>query len=156
MKTEKHYTAGGVVVDAEGRMLALERDVQREGGIVHEVRLPKGHVDPGETDEQAALREVREESGYAGTEIVADLGKASSEFDFRGKHHVRDEHYYLMYLTSPEPGAQEPVGEEEALFKPVWFEPHVAELCMTYPSERVFIRRARAWIRVNNPKLELE
>jgi 8-oxo-dGTP pyrophosphatase MutT (NUDIX family) len=35
--------------------------------------LPKGHIDPGESAEQAAVREVREEAGIEG-EIVARLG----------------------------------------------------------------------------------
>ena len=57
--TVKHHrTAGGVVLDAEGRMLVLVRDVVRDGATVHEVRLPKGHIDPGETEEQAARREA--------------------------------------------------------------------------------------------------
>src|SRR5512146_2815168 len=35
--------------------------------------LPKGHIEPGETEEQAALREVREEAGVDGR-TVACLG----------------------------------------------------------------------------------
>lgn len=34
--------------------------------------LPKGHIEPGESDEEAALRELREEAGVAG-EIMARL-----------------------------------------------------------------------------------
>lgn len=34
--------------------------------------LPKGHVDPGETDMEAALRELEEETGFVGDEILVD------------------------------------------------------------------------------------
>jgi len=141
---KRHRTAGGVVVDAAGRMLAIERDVERDGRMVHEVRLPKGHIDPGETPEAAALREVGEETGYWDLEITADLGTTRSAFDFRGKHHVRDERYFLMRLVRDENrGQRMHPDSEEALFTPCWLDPAEAEARMTYPSERVFIRRAR-------------
>ncbi|MBP8129519.1 MAG: NUDIX domain-containing protein [Candidatus Hydrogenedentes bacterium] len=144
MKTKLHTTAGGVVVDAVGRILTIERDVERDGRSVHEVRLPKGHIDPGETAEAAAMREVGEESGYWGVEIVADLGTAHSEFDFRGKRHVREERYFLMRLVNAENlGQRVHAGSEEALFAPHWLDPAEAEARMTYPSEREFVRRAR-------------
>lgn len=142
MEIRRHLTAGGVVVDDRGRLLALERHVPRDAGVVHEIRLPKGHLDPGETPEQAAVREVREESGYQGLEITADLGEAESAYTFRGRQHCRTERYFLMRLTDPRRGAPQPVGEEEALFSPLWLDPQEAAERLTYPSEREFARRA--------------
>jgi len=142
----KHYrAAGGVVVDDTGRVLMIERDVERAGRMVHEVRLPKGKLEPGETDEQAALREVGEESGYWELEILADLGENTVEFELNGKRVRRDDHYYLMQLTSTEyAGQQMKPGSDEALFEPVWaadFDD--AERRLTYAGERDFIRRAK-------------
>ena len=142
MKVKHHETAGGVVVDAAGRMLVIVRDVERDTGTVHEVRLPKGHIDPGETAGQAALREVEEESGYAFLEIVADLGSLHSTFEFRGTRNERDERYFLMRLTDPRRGAPRPTGHEEALFEPEWIDPGEAVARLTYESEREFARRA--------------
>ena len=48
--------AGGVVFDARGRVLLLRHAA---GAWV----FPKGHLEPGETELQAALREVEEEAG---------------------------------------------------------------------------------------------
>jgi 8-oxo-dGTP pyrophosphatase MutT (NUDIX family) len=52
---------GGVVVDSEGRVL-LREPSGHFGGYVW--TFPKGRPDDGETPAEAALREVREETGY--------------------------------------------------------------------------------------------
>ena len=60
--------------------------------------FPKGWIDPGETPEQAAIREVREETGVR-AEIVQTAGNAS--YDDHGE--TRDVVYYVMRVTdSPE------------------------------------------------------
>ena len=56
-----HVTASAVVLGGDGRVL-LHR--HKRLGIWLQ---PGGHVDPGESPEQAALREVAEETGIAGT-----------------------------------------------------------------------------------------
>ncbi len=78
MALKQYAAAGGVVID-DGRMLLLDRPLRRE------VRLPKGHIDPGETAAQAALRETAEESGYDDLEIMSDLGSQVVKFNFQGK-----------------------------------------------------------------------
>src|SRR5258708_19186171 len=56
----KWMSAGGLVIDGRGR-IALVRQRNRKGRW--RWTLPKGRIDPGETAEAAALREVYEESG---------------------------------------------------------------------------------------------
>ena len=52
---------GGCLIYADGRVL-LREPANHFGGYV--LTFPKGRVDPGETPQQAALREVLEETGY--------------------------------------------------------------------------------------------
>jgi 8-oxo-dGTP pyrophosphatase MutT (NUDIX family) len=48
--------------------------------------LPKGHVDPGETDMQCALRELREETGILATDIdVLDTFRFETRYQVRAK-----------------------------------------------------------------------
>ena len=51
--------AGGVVVRDDGRVLVVHRPKYDDW------TFPKGKADPGESDEECALREVREETGLA-------------------------------------------------------------------------------------------
>lgn len=60
--------AGGVVL--MGSQAVLRRTARGE------YLFPKGHLEPGETLEQAAVREVAEETGLE-AEIVGDVGEVS-------------------------------------------------------------------------------
>lgn len=145
MKTKQYRAAGGVIIDRNYRVLLMERDVEREGEMIHEVRLPKGHVEAGETDRDAALREVCEESGFCELDVIADLGTVQTEYEFRGTHYVRDEHYFMMKLESLKNRGQHPhVKKEEALFENTWAaDLDEARRRLTYESEQEFARRAQ-------------
>jgi 8-oxo-dGTP diphosphatase len=54
---------GAVITDAEGRMLLIRRRNEPSAGLWS---LPGGRLEPGESDQQAVVREVREETGLAG------------------------------------------------------------------------------------------
>ncbi len=84
--------AGGVVISGAGpdrRYL-----ITRGSRPPHEWILPKGHIDPGETAEQAACREVLEETGVI-AEVVALAGDEHFTYDGRDVR-VR---YFAMRAT---------------------------------------------------------
>lgn len=146
MNRKQYRAAGGIVLDGRGKVLLLERVVPREEGPRHEIRLPKGHLDPGESSEAAALREVCEESGYCEVELVLDLGENIVEYQHRGDQITRHERYFLMRLRrdAHRPPAVDP-DSEEALFRVRWARDlDEAEQLLTYEGEKLFVRRARA------------
>ena len=53
---------GAIIIDAAGRLLLVKRGHEPGKGLWS---IPGGRVEPGETDEQAVIREVREETGLA-------------------------------------------------------------------------------------------
>lgn len=51
---------GGVIKDAEGRLLLIKRGHEPGTGLWS---VPGGRIEPGETDAEALVREMREETG---------------------------------------------------------------------------------------------
>ncbi len=83
------------------------------------VTLPKGHLEPGEILEQAAVREVYEETGVV-SRVVSPIAKVTYAFvdAHRGEEGVKDAYYFLMEMTD---GSIRPQLEEVdgARFVPV-------------------------------------
>lgn len=137
-KPIRYQAAGGVVIRENGAwFLLLERPGRRE------LRLPKGHIEKGETREQAAVREVQEETGYAEVTILADLGSYTHTFyDYlKDREVTRTESYFLMQLDSEAAYTGPQYAHEN--FQRKWVKRDEAERLTTYESEREFIRRAR-------------
>jgi 8-oxo-dGTP pyrophosphatase MutT (NUDIX family) len=89
--------AGGVIIDdsKDARVLLVHRPRYDDWSF------PKGKLDPGETVEQAALREVREETGLK-CRIVRELEVMRYRYRTRnkGKFKPKAVHYFLMEPTS--------------------------------------------------------
>jgi ADP-ribose pyrophosphatase YjhB (NUDIX family) len=88
-------SAGGFVLDRGGRQpkaaLIARRD--RRGRLIWS--LPKGHVEAGETPEDAAVREVLEETGIHGS-ILASLGTIDFWFMADNQRIHKTVHHYLL------------------------------------------------------------
>ena len=131
-----YSAAGGVVVDETGtQVLVLVRPARDE------IRLPKGHVEPGEAPLTTAYREVSEESGYTDLELVADLGEQLVVFMLQDRPVQRTEHYYLMRRRSRQESAR-PAGDAAQFFS-VWVSWDEALANLTFEAEREWLRRAR-------------
>ncbi|MCW2542072.1 MAG: ADP-ribose pyrophosphatase [Frankiales bacterium] len=63
--------------------------------------LPKGHLENGETSEQAAVREVAEETGITG-EILGELGTIDFWFVADGRRIHKTVHHYLLRAVGGE------------------------------------------------------
>jgi len=137
------YTAAGGVVTRQNHteVLLLIRPARDE------VRLPKGHVDAGETPEQAALREIAEESGYDDLELCASLGTQLVSFLANNRIVRRTEYYYLLSARSMHQCERLP--EDVGQFFTVWVSWDEAQAELTFEAEQEWLRRARQ-IAMNN------
>jgi 8-oxo-dGTP pyrophosphatase MutT (NUDIX family) len=90
-------TAGGIV---------FRRD--KDGGVEilliqdHKDRwtIPKGHIEPGETAQQAASREIGEEAGLTDTEVLGWLGKIHFRYRRIDKLVLISQQVYLMRVNT--------------------------------------------------------
>ena len=66
-------------------------------------QLPKGHLEAGELPAEAAVREVREETGVTGS-IVAPLSGVDYTFLERGRHRIKKhvDYFLLAYESGSE------------------------------------------------------
>lgn len=101
--------------------------------------IPKGLIEPDETEEQAALREVREESGLA-AEIVAKLGEIDYWFHWKPEsvRYHKFVHFYLMRHTGGSTGDHDAEVEDVR-----WFPLKEAEKRVAYDTEAQMLAKAR-------------
>jgi 8-oxo-dGTP pyrophosphatase MutT (NUDIX family) len=103
MESNSNHTevsAGGFVISKlNPKLVALMARFNRGGKL--EWCIPKGHLEENETSEQAALREVFEETGLE-AEIIAELGEVTYQFIQDGSKISKTVHVYLMQQTGGE------------------------------------------------------
>ena len=94
-------SAGGFVLDRRVRppRAALIARHDRQGHLVWS--LPKGHLEDGETPEDAAVREVLEETGIHGS-IVASLGTIDFWFMADDRRIHKTVHHYVLEALDDE------------------------------------------------------
>jgi 8-oxo-dGTP pyrophosphatase MutT (NUDIX family) len=93
-------SAGGVVYRENGKGFEIILIKIKNGTIF---TLPKGAIDEGESIDETALREVREETGVNG-EIEEELGNVSYWFYAKGENikYKKTVHYFLLRYVSGE------------------------------------------------------
>jgi len=100
--------AGGVVRNPEGKVLVIYRRGYWD--------LPKGKIDPGESPEEAGVREVMEETGIRSADLLFFLMPTYHIYREKGKRVLKHTHWFAM-----EGDQQELLPEEaEKIDKAEW------------------------------------
>ena len=93
---EREFSAGGVVVRRmRGRDYIAAVRVKK-GSVL---ALPKGHIDPGETGPDTAVREVQEETGVTGT-LDEKLGDVKYWYTRGGVRVLKVVSFFLLRYRS--------------------------------------------------------
>jgi 8-oxo-dGTP pyrophosphatase MutT (NUDIX family) len=132
---ERELSAGGVVVRDGSCVVIVPRRRAADGRKV--LALPKGHIDAGETPEQAALREVREEAGVDST-LREDLGEVRYFYTRSGRRIAKVVRFFLLDYAGGSPDDHDHEVEVAR-----WMPLDEAVTALTYEGEREMAARAR-------------
>ena len=127
-KVERHESAGGVVLRPDGDAVEVVLCGRKDPRLW---ALPKGTPDQGESREETALREVREETGLS-VEALGYIGNISYWF-VKSSERVRCHktvHYFLMNATGGDTAHHDHEFDEVG-----WFSVGDALAAMTYGNE---------------------
>ena len=142
-RAQQETSAGGVVYrkDDAGPLFLLIRDSYQNWGF------PKGHVETGERAEDAALREVREETGIDEVAIRGVIDTIDWYFRFRGRLIHKVCHFYLMEtsqaITSPQ--------HAEGITACQWVDYGAARTAISYANARQLLLRAQEMVAGSAP-----
>jgi len=131
---EHQFSAGGVVIKKEKNEPRILLIKDSYGHWI----WPKGHIEKGESAEEAALREVSEETGLMNIEIVEKIGKQQYYFTLEGQKIFKTVTIFLLKGAPDE--ALKPQVEEIEDAK--WFSAEKALQTIEYEGSRAHLQKA--------------
>jgi 8-oxo-dGTP pyrophosphatase MutT (NUDIX family) len=133
-RAPEEFSAGGVVIDGDRVVVIVP--VKRAAGGRRVLGLPKGHPNDDETAEQAAAREVTEETGVT-AELIGELGEVDYRYERRRRQIAKRVRFYLFQYRSGDVADHDHEIEEAR-----WMPLTEAARALTYEGEREMVRRA--------------
>lgn len=135
LTTVDETSAGGLVVDAERANAALIGRLDRHGRLLWS--LPKGHIEDGETVEQTAVREVKEETGIS-AQVLQPLGTIDYWFVAERRRVHKTVHHFILESTGGELS-----DEDVEVTEVAWVPLADLETKLAYSDERKLVRKAK-------------
>lgn len=136
LTTVDETSAGGLVVDPQHENVVLIGRLDRKGTLLWS--MPKGHIEAGETTEQTAMREVKEETGIS-AKVLRPLGTIDYWFVAERRRVHKTVHHFILEATGGELS-----DEDVEVTEVAWFPMDQLDTILAYADERTLARKARA------------
>lgn len=141
VQAEQH-SAGGVVYRRDGQHYKICLIAKKHKSVW---ALPKGRVDPGETPEETAIREVGEETGHlARIQTLLD----QIQYFFYWKENNTFYHKYVYFFLMPL-AEENKFNRDQEADAVRWVTPGEAYRMVTYLNEKEIIRKAMMFFNAN-------
>lgn len=138
MKKLFHLSCGAVVAARDEDIQIVLIKARRQAGVLW--GLPKGHVEPGESLSDAALRETCEETGLAHSQLrlLSYLGRIRYEFiSHEAGKTLNEKHvHFFLLLARKKLHTLAPAMEDEGILDVVWMPVAEAAQRVSYDSYR--------------------
>ncbi len=127
---KREFSAGGIVFNDKGQALLTQHSQNKHWSF------PKGWIDKGESVEEAALREVKEEGGVV-AEIVGKIGYNKYIYTFEEEKIFKVVTYFLMKYVSGDPKDHDwEVSEAN------WYTPEEALKQLSFSQDKELLKKA--------------
>lgn len=132
---KRQFSAGGVVFNKDGQVLLIKNS-SMQGKMIDYWGFPKGHVEEGESSEETALREIKEETGIK-AKIISKLGDSKYSFTWGEEKIFKVVTIYLMeYLSG------DPQDHDWEVSEAKWFDPKEALKILNFFQDKTLLRKA--------------
>lgn len=136
-------SAGGFVLSADGEFkVALIGRLTRGGRL--DWCVPKGHPEGNETLEEAAVREIAEETGL-NVRVLEHLGDIHYEFQVPDRIISKTVHHYLLQQIDGDLTVENDPNHEAVEAR--WFSIDILEKSLAHENERRLARKVVEWVR---------
>ena len=137
MRLQKDSAVGVIPVYKKGKgdfLFCIVKEMDGHWGF------PKGHHEEGESDEAAALRELREETGVEHIDLLRDP-KFSEHYTFsrNGEHVEKTVVYMIGFVSSIEGRTEEAFAKEITDMQ--WLPYEVARATLTYKEAKDLLEK---------------
>ncbi len=127
---KREFSSGGIVFNDKGQVLLTKHSQNHHWGF------PKGWIDPGETSEQTAIREVKEEGGVE-AEIIGKVGVSKYVYTLNGEKIFKVVTIYKMKYLAGDPKDHDWEMEDAG-----WFTPEEALKTLDFSSDKQLLKKA--------------
>ncbi len=135
-KVKFEYSSGGIVVDENNKVLVIKTKNLKNDTVI---TFPKGHIEKNETSQEAAVREVKEETG-----VEASIIKKIKDVEYWFVHQGEKVHKKVTwYLMKPIKITEAEKVEVDDVF---WYDINKVDQILSYKSDKELIEEVKKLI----------
>jgi 8-oxo-dGTP diphosphatase len=132
---KREFSAGGIIFNDLEQVLLINNEALKDPAKSY-WGFPKGHLNEGENSKDAAVREVKEETGLD-VEVLEKIGDHKYVFTFQGEKIFKVVSMFLMKIVGGELKIQ-----ADELLDAQWFEVEDALKKLSFSQDKALLKKA--------------